>query len=169
MAELEKWGRYCAPCRQIPRCHSCEKVGGAHLKWCSLATPLPWPGPEIPRPPISMRELGWVAGFLEGEGCFPKSKSTGIVVQQVQREPLERLQRLFGGRVYELKRTRGNDIHQWYLHGPTARGLMMTLYTLMSPRRKEQIAARLASWRAGAYRGFGHRAKRATGYAESPA
>lgn len=91
---------------------------------------------------ISAIEIGWVAGFLEGEGSF--TGWTGVKAAQKQLEPLERLQALFGG---SLSR-HGNDMHIWQLYGARARGLMMTLYSLMSPRRKEQIRKQLHFWKA---------------------
>ena len=88
------------------------------------------------------KELFWAAGFLEGEGSFlPNGQSGMVQACQVEREPLERLQRLFGGRLSARKAS--NDKHspyfEWGVSGPRARGLMMTMYSLMSGRRQRQI------------------------------
>lgn len=48
---------------------------------------------------ISLVQLGWAAGFLEGEGSFTNGGSPCVSAGQVQREPLERLSALFGGRI----------------------------------------------------------------------
>lgn len=106
---------------------------------------------------ISLRNIEWVAGFLEGEGSFqcggPRGTSPVVVASQIQREPLERLQRLFGGPINLYLRKHKNpkycDASRWGMYGGRAAGLMMTLYPLMSPKRKEQIREALASWRAG--------------------
>lgn len=159
--------RYCDACRAGPRCASCAKVGGGHLQWCPLAHQVPTLAASEPRSaiPIQAIDLGWAAGFLEGEGSFP-ANATAVTACQKQREPLDRLRRLFGGRVYWRPEGGTYGIYAWYLHGPSARGVMMTLFSLMSPRRKAQIRGALMRWRDGAYRGQGHRARRAMGYAE---
>src|SRR5262249_40034333 len=153
--------RYCDACRACPRCASCEKVGGGHLAWCSLAQPVP----SLERSeahhaqPMTMRDLGWSAGFLEGEGRFPAGGST-VTANQKEPECLERLRQMFGGRLDWRPEGGTYGIYVWYVNGPAARGLMMTLYSLMSSRRRDQIRASLANWRKGAYRGQGHRTKR---------
>ncbi len=101
------------------------------------------PGTPHGRHP-SQRELGWIAGFLEGEGCFNTAGSNPgtqrVTAVQKQREPLLRLQELLGGRVYPRFR---DGCFGWSVTGARARGIMLTLYALMSPRRKDQIRAAL--------------------------
>lgn len=95
------------------------------------------------------RELAWAAGFLEGEGSF-NLKCSRVGAPQVEREPLERLHRLFGGRICPkpvgaARRLgiRAQDAWYWYVNGPRARGVMLTLYTLLSTKRRAQIRASL--------------------------
>ena len=98
------------------------------------------------------RDLEWAAGFLEGEGCFRRGSGVrgtehvqGI---QVNREPLERLLRLFGGSIHvQSEGPRGlgrQTCHTWDAWGSRARGIMMTLYSLVTERRKAQIRTALA-------------------------
>ena len=106
---------------------------------------------------ISLRKIEWVAGFLEGEGAFQSGgsvRTTPVVsVAQVQREPLERLQELFGGPINMYLRKNKNPNHsdafRWGMYGGRAAGLMMTLYPLMSPKRKEAIRKAIMAWRSG--------------------
>jgi hypothetical protein len=98
---------------------------------------------------IQARDLHWAAGFLEGEGCFDDDTGRGLArthVGQCQREPLERLQSLFGGSIRIHRRAHGNrkTYHMWRLSGA---GLLLTMYGLMSPRRKQQIRKALRVWR----------------------
>lgn len=92
-----------------------------------------------------MNDIHWAAGFLEGEGSFTYNLAnyqTSIQVAQVQVEPLERLHRWFGGRVcgpYGDNQETHSPYYRWIVTGPRARGVMHTVYSLMSPRRKEQI------------------------------
>ena len=81
--------------------------------------------------------LYWVAGFLEGEGCFrPPPKSACISASQVQLEPLLKLQSICGGSVYLMKRKKSQLNHQpawrWNVNGRPAAEWAMTLYSLMS-------------------------------------
>jgi hypothetical protein len=83
-------------------------------------------------------DLYWAAGFLEGEGCFRAADRTEeAYASQVDPEPLYRLQLLFGGRIQ--LRTNRRPIYEWQVHGARARGVMMTLYSLLSARRRGQI------------------------------
>src|SRR5579864_6663565 len=92
----------------------------------------------------TIRGLYWAAGFLEGEGTFLRQGNNGEAVRatQVQREPLRRLLRILGGSIDrggKPQEQAHNQSYVWYACGARARGIMMTLYTLMSPKRKRQI------------------------------
>lgn len=89
-----------------------------------------------------MTDIYWTAGFIEGEGYFSLPNGYPIIgAYQKQREPLERLQYLFGGslRIRDKSGHAQTPIWVWTLCGPGARALSMTLYPLMSPRRQERI------------------------------
>jgi len=93
------------------------------------------------------RELWWLAGFLEGEGSFVSTGGGGrkrcemVSARQVQREPLERVISLLGGRIhsYTPNNPKAQPAHDWVVSGSRARGVMLTLYPLLSPRRQQQI------------------------------
>lgn len=96
--------------------------------------------------PIDLKELYWAAGFMEGEGSFGSRKHRNLrnihsrcSAYQKQREPLERLQKIFGGKIY----TDGTRGFSWNANGTLARGVALTLYSLMGSRRKEQIRTML--------------------------
>jgi len=106
----------------------------------------------------SLRDrIVWGAAFLEGEGCFTWVKtgeSARIDACQKQVEPLTRLQRWFGGTIrhkIQKKKIRNNSettwIYTWALNGTNAVALMMTLYDLMSPKRKEKIRYIISLWK----------------------
>ncbi len=100
---------------------------------------------------IAVRDIAWIAGFLEGEGSFscPRT-SPQIQAVQVQREPLDRLAALLGGKVYACRARGGasRPYFMWTLNGTRAASVMMTVAGLMSPRRFGQIAAALTPWKA---------------------
>ena len=101
---------------------------------------------------ISTRQIYWTAGFMEGDGSFTFSKAGNLAVTagQVQRWPLEKLQGLYGGSIYEKKidtRHNSQQAYVWTLTGSAAAGIMMTLYSLMTEKRKEQIRKALDGWK----------------------
>ena len=100
---------------------------------------------------VNVHELYWAAGFLEGEGSFIGSKKSAFQVTacQVQKQPLERLVKLFGGTLFwrEPGNLRQHAIWRWVRCGKYAAGIMMTLYSLLSPRRQEQAKSALTHWK----------------------
>lgn len=103
------------------------------------------------RTEITPRHLEWFAGFYEGEGsCFCKApNSVRLTIAQVNREPLERCQTLFGGAIYPIKRQKENhqQCYRWELVGSHAAGLLMTIYCLLSNKRRDQVRSALQEWR----------------------
>ncbi len=106
-------------------------------------------------------DIAWAAGFLEGEGCFRWSHgAVRVSAIQVQREPLERLRRLVGGRIQDVPKPKlsarwgwkRQPYATWYVGCVASVGLMLTLFSLLSPRRKEQVATTLGRWQKRRYR-----------------
>jgi len=102
---------------------------------------------------LNARDLAWAAGFLEGDGYFGRNTTTQeVAVHQKQLWPLERLKLLFGGSIHPTRR-QGilcADYWRWRISGATARGLMMSVYSLLSPEKQEQVLHALAmpiQWR----------------------
>ena len=99
---------------------------------------------------ITERELYWAAGFLEGEGTFYFDKRVCTIrAPQTIKEPLARLQKLFGGEIYFRKRNQPTHADQWVfrINGRLAAAISMMLYPLMTCKRKDQIAKMLTNWR----------------------
>ena len=106
---------------------------------------------------VTLRDLEWAAGFLEGEGSFLCGKTKSqiqVTAAQVQRWPLEKIQNMFGGGISLNEETRKNrqPCHHWHTTDARAAGICMTLYPLMSPRRQKQIVAALDRWKAKPFR-----------------
>jgi hypothetical protein len=93
----------------------------------------------VSRPRV--RDIAWAAGFYEGEGtCNYVTGSQHVIVNQVEREPLERLQQMFGGTIRPIKaHHHSKPSWRWGAHGPRACGVMLTLYGLLSKKRQHQI------------------------------
>lgn len=93
----------------------------------------------------TMADLHWAAGFLEGEGTFINSGNIQIHASQThEHEPIYKLQKLFGGTIIIKKAIRNIKSQlRWSACGVRARGVALTLYSLLSPRRKNQIVKML--------------------------
>jgi hypothetical protein len=67
----------------------------------------------------------------------------------MQREPLDRLQVLFGGTICLIQQPTNllskGPIWDWSISGVGARGVMMTLFVFLTHHRKEQVTKALAS------------------------
>ena len=97
--------------------------------------------------PLTITDIAWAAGVLEGEGCFSwykkktlRQQTFQIVASQVNEEPLLNMKKLFGGHIWRsFAPSRSNPIYLWRTTGARARGIMMTVYAFMSDRRKAKI------------------------------
>lgn len=93
----------------------------------------------------SSGDLHWAAGLLEGEGCFtPQRNQRGFVTArvdalQVDSWVIDRLLAMFGGTAYDVRRPNRQPARRWTATGARARGVMQTLYPLLSPRRQAKI------------------------------
>ena len=92
----------------------------------------------------------WAAGFLEGEGSFSSSRTTpAVTAVQVQESPLLRLKEIFGGtiRMLRVKNPKHSDHYRWEAGGSRAVGVMLTIYSLMSSKRRLQIDKSITRWK----------------------
>lgn len=110
---------------------------------------------------VRVIDIAFCAGFIEGEGWMtpPAIKRNGtmasgarIAACQVVREPLCKLQDIFGGTIIvkkaqKHKHPHWQDQYVWSVYGNKAIGIMMTIYPFMSDRRKERIRICIDLWR----------------------
>lgn len=103
---------------------------------------------------VTTKDINWVAGFLEGEGCFYFNRNT-CRVQVVQKDPwpLIKMQQIVGGKVIRVKGAKERMYYALFIVGKRAVGIMMTVYPLMSPRRQGKIMEHLVRWKAQRLRG----------------
>src|SRR3990167_1975682 len=92
----------------------------------------------------STMHIAWAAGIYEGEGtCSFSGTSEQVRVTQKRPYILSMLQCLFGGTVvtrnFPGNTLSSNPLSVWTISGARARGFMMTIYTFLSPYRREQI------------------------------
>lgn len=103
---------------------------------------------------IDIKDLYWAAGFIDGEGYMSSrggDTTPTVSANQNARELLDRLSNLFGGNVKQanpIYKGKPKPIYVWRIYGARAVGVMMTIYSLMSEKRKKEIREALAIWRA---------------------
>jgi len=87
-------------------------------------------------------EKGYIAGFLEGEGCFTRRKDHGIYYAEISAgqkdfEPLEKIASLLGGKIYQISTS---NLYIWkLLKEKEIFNLIDEIYLLLSKRRRDQI------------------------------
>jgi hypothetical protein len=103
---------------------------------------------------IETLDIAWLAGLLEGEGCFwvgLKGKgSATISLSMTDREIVERAATLMGTVARPGKQPKNVKWRQKFtvsVHGTVAASWMMTILPLMGARRAAKIIACLGVWK----------------------
>lgn len=97
-------------------------------------------------------DLTWAAGFIEGEGHLQihrerRLRTFSLMVSQINKWPIYRLQSFFGGNIGKQKRSKlsNSSLLRWAIHGARARGVIMTLYKFFSPKLQNRAREALIS------------------------
>lgn len=87
------------------------------------------------------QDIAWAAGIFEGEGSLTKENYTIHVDQMGDPWLTDRFKVLFGGSTlrYKAHSYPKNWQNRWNASGGRARGILMTFYKFLSPRRKKQV------------------------------
>ena len=97
-------------------------------------------------------ELGWVAGLLEGEGCFHGGTRTKVTLQMTDRDTVERLASLVEGasEIWTITpkgdRAGNRIMYAVAISGYAAIRLMELVFPHMSRRRAAKIREIISSW-----------------------
>jgi len=99
---------------------------------------------------MTNRDIGWVAGLLEGEGSFGWSMTTPYVhVSMTDEDVIDRYRRLLDlGQKIVRRWPDRKTAYQVVVRGRRAVAIMMTVYSLMGTRRRARIREVLIRWRA---------------------
>jgi hypothetical protein len=109
------------------RCRRCSDVE----KWNN---PPASTAPELEPGPL---EIGYAAGFFEGEGSADcKSGALRVTLPQLDPQPLEYLRRYFGG---NLNGPYAHGMHYLYITGKRAWDFLVLIAPLLSDRRMDQL------------------------------
>ncbi len=97
---------------------------------------------------LSDYELGWIVGFLEGEGSFTFDRTQRMAVETTDEDAIETcasiLTKIIGKRPYvahndKSHKDRWNDTYRCVVHGENARMVMRLVVHHMHKRRRGRI------------------------------
>ena len=93
---------------------------------------------------IKVKEIAWLGGLLEGEGCFMfnRGRYPQIILGMGDEDVVVRAASLMKTRVYRSKTT-----YRAQVHGACAIGWMMTLYYFLHSRRRDKITEVIKFWK----------------------
>ena len=91
-----------------------------------------------------LKDIIWLAGFLEGEGCFKFSNSLPVIyVSSVDEDVIKRVSLIVKKPYYKFEPsiygTAKKPAYRLNICGTDAFGWMFTLYSLLGKRRKARI------------------------------
>jgi len=111
---------------------------------------------------LRVRNIAWVAGVLEGEGCFSLQLNPFRLMVSMNSTDLDVVERMYTitglGTVYYKTKLAGSqmtgrfktnkDAHDWRISkNSDAIALMMTVYPLMGERRQAKIRDCIHAWK----------------------
>lgn len=101
---------------------------------------------------ILFLDIVWLAGLLEGEGCFgfsgSKVGSARVALAMTDNDVVGRAAKLLNSKInHRVRGGQYKDVFATAVYGSQAAGWMMTLYSLMGQRRRETIKTSLTRWR----------------------
>jgi hypothetical protein len=104
---------------------------------------------------VSINQIAWLAGFLEGEGYFGRPDTPlFFAADSTDQDVIDRMASLIKVKTYgpyENGSCKDGTPHKLkyraQVNGKTAAGWMMTLFPLMGTRRQQQIKSCLLAWR----------------------
>ena len=106
---------------------------------------------------LETKNLYWLAGILEGEGTFSVKQSLSgkftprITIEMSDLDVIDKVKLLMSPATLVRTRKRGEStykiMYSFSVYGITAIEWMMTLYALMSIRRKAKISEIIGIWK----------------------
>ncbi len=93
-------------------------------------------------------EAAWIAGLLEGEGCFDynrTSKYLRIRVMMTDHDVLSRLQDIAGGSIHNVKQQKSHHkpLKEWTISGRKVKPIVDAILPWMGQRRTKKISSLL--------------------------
>jgi len=91
-------------------------------------------------------EVAWLAGLLEGEGCFGYYRGPTVKLEMTDRDVIERAHPWFSGTVRSYDRRGMQTTYTVQVYGQRAIDLMLKVRPYMGARRGAKIDAIVREW-----------------------
>ena len=102
---------------------------------------------------MNIKDIYWLAGLFDGEACFvwnKQNRTPAVQIAMTDEDTIIKVCKLLHHPRYYLNKKKKEHHKQCYsIHtsGKLAVGIMMTLYSLLSKRRQEDIQRVLGEWK----------------------
>ena len=114
--------------------------------------------------PLKIKDIAWLAGLMEGEGCFgswrngarKKRKMIRAVISMSDKDVIERVASLLGRNltIDKAPKIKGKYMYRVAVTGSQAAALMLTVFPLMGHRRRDKIYQCMKEWKS--YKKWSH-------------
>jgi hypothetical protein len=90
---------------------------------------------------MNEQTCGWLAGLLEGEGCFAFNRTPKISLSMTDQDIIQRVADMWGKPVYDVppRKEGWKPVYRVEVFGQQARDIMLMLQPLMGARRSAKI------------------------------
>ena len=97
----------------------------------------------------TIKEIAWLAGLLEGEGYFGCNRTAVIQLGMTDEDTISKARDMMSldKKIYIISKENRKTIYYFKVQGSLAIQWMLTIYSLMSRRRKEKIREILAKYK----------------------
>lgn len=110
-----------------------------------------------------LKDICWLAGWLEGEGCFSLAKQSNrggatiplIGANSTDKDTTKHAAKIMGTKVYGPYKRSTKPVYTIHVSGRLAVEWMLTLYCLMGNRRQARIKEVISAWKQDPRQGCG--------------
>ena len=97
---------------------------------------------------VKLKDIAWLAGLLEGEGCFrlKVERDPQISLGMTDEDIVIRVASMWNTGIYRYK-----NMYYTHIQGARAVAWMMTLCTLLGKRRREKVIKIIKFWKEYSY------------------
>ncbi|SRR6266568_22105 len=99
---------------------------------------------------IATRDIYWLAGFIEGEGHVRFAHQNNCITIGAcskDKDVIDKASSLLDTKTFGPYRNKTCEMYEFRLYGIRAASWIMTLYSLMGERRREQMKKALHLWK----------------------
>lgn len=88
-----------------------------------------------------LTDVNWLAGLVDGEGCFRVGSSPTLAVETTCRTVIEECNRIISGTCTAVKRrtSLGRPVFRWRIHGDKAIEAAVTLAPFLKDKKEQAI------------------------------